>query len=134
MTNEIIYDEYKENGNIITFTESKKLCKVLRNHMRSEALTHALQNPTCTRKAEYEVHLDNNFKESHKSPREDIELSENENEISPKEIDSGNVSPESLQLSSFRDDSRLSNITPTIAYTPETYLLEEEECVEDNLE
>ena len=42
--------------------------------------------------------------------------------------------PESLQLSSFRDDSRLSNLTPTIAYTPETFLIEQEENEEDNFE
>ena len=46
---------------------------------------------------------------------------------SPKYIDSGNVSPESLQMTISRENSRLSNITPTIAYSPESFLIEEED-------
>ena len=85
---------------------------------------------------EPEDNSDNYFKENDQRQvgEDDDEVGTHDNVITPKDMDSGNVSPESLQLSSFRDDSRLSNLTPTIAYTPETFLIEQEENEEDNFE
>lgn len=136
MTNEIVYDEYKEHGNINTLTNSKTLCKVFRNHLNRENIAKVLQKPACTEKSKLEDISDIDFQEKDNSTGgvEDNEISRNVNASSPKEMDSGNVSPESLQLGSFRDDSRLSNLTPTIAYTPETFLIEHEEHDSDNFD
>ena len=130
MINEIVYDVYKCDGYFTTTIDSKILCKVIASHLNSDDIKRASQKHAVSKKIDScELTNTRNEIEIIKTSHADDEIvNEPEDEVgSPKYIDSGNVSPESLQMTSSREDSRLSNLTPNIAYTPENFLIEEEE-------
>ena len=130
MINEIVYDVYKCDGYFTTTIDSKILCKVIASHLNSDDIKRASQRHAVSKNVD-SCELTNTrneieiIKTSH-ADDEIVNLPEDE-ASSPQYIDSGNVSPESLQMTISREDSRLSNITPNIAYTPESFLIEEED-------
>ena len=129
ITNEIVYGEFKNNGCIDTMTETKNLCKVIRNHLSNDDLRMVLQKPTILKEKTIENYTeDDTFEPIVRIPEIQQETDDNEEDDIPhlKEIDSGNVSPESIQISTFRDESTLSNDTPVIVYTPDTFLREQQ--------
>ena len=139
MINEIVYDAYKNNGGSInTFTDTKKICIIIRNHLCGDGIKKALQaNAPSLAKVESEDYFDKTHptelvKSSHEE--EENQISRNMSPEATKYIDSGNVSPESLQLSSFRDDSRLSNVTPPTVCTPENFIREDEDNEKNNMD
>ena len=130
MINEIVYDVYKNDGYFTTAIDSKILCKVIASHLNSDDVKRASQKHAVSKKIDScELTNTRNEIEIIKTSHVDDEIvNEPEDEVgSPKYIDSGNVSPESLQMTISREDSRLSNSTPTIAYSPESFLIEEED-------
>ena len=130
MINEIVYDVYKCDGYFTTTIDSKILCKVIASHLNSDDIKRASQRHVVSKNID-SCELTNTrneieiIKTSH-ADDEIVNLPEDE-ASSPQYIDSGNVSPESLQMTISREDSRLSNITPNLAYTPESFLIEEED-------
>ena len=130
MINEIVYDVYKNDGYFTTAIDSKILCKVIASHLNSDDIKRASQKHAVSKKID-SCELTNTRNEIEiiqTSHADDEIVNEPEDEVgSPKYIDSGNVSPESLQMTISREDSRLSNLTPTIAYSPESFLIEEED-------
>ena len=130
MINEIVYDVYKNDGYFTTAIDSKILCKVIASHLNSDDIKRASQKHAVSKKIDScELTNTRNEIEIIKTSHADDEIvNEPEDEVgSPKYIDSGNVSPESLQMTISREDSRLSNLTPTIACSPESFLIEEED-------
>ena len=112
-----------------SITDAKILSKVLRNHLNNDEL-QTIQRKQIVLKQNSEDELDVEERSSpiSKIPEEQHEMDENEEEEIPplKDIDSGNVSPESIPINSFRADSRLSNITPINVYTPNTFRREQQ--------
>ena len=130
MINEIVYDVYKSDGYFTTTIDSKILCKVIAGHLNSDDIKRASQRHAVSKNINLcELTNTRNEIEIIKTTHADDEIvNEPEDESgSPKYIDSGNVSPESLQMTISREDSRLSNLTPIIAYSPESFLIEEED-------
>ena len=130
MINEIVYDVYKSDGCFTTTVEGKILCKIIASHLNSDDIKKASQRHAASKNINScELTNTKNEIEIIKTSHADDEIvNEPEDEAgSPKYIDSGNVSPESLQMTISREDSRLSNLTPTIAYSPESFLIEEED-------
>ena len=130
MINEIVYDVYKNDGYFTTAIDSKILCKVIASHLNSDDIKRASQKHAVSKKIDSceLTNARNEIEIIETSHADDEIVNEPEDEVgSPKYIDSGNVSPESLQLTISREDSRLSNLTPTIAYSPESFLIEEED-------
>lgn len=110
-----------------TITNTRILSKVLRNHLNNDELTSILRKPIGVKhNSEDEKEVEGELSSIRKLSEVRNENDENdENEIpNLKDIDSGNVSPESIPINSFREDSRLSNTTPINVYTPNTFLRE----------
>ena len=124
ITNEIVYGEFQHNGSIDTITNTKILSKVICNHLNDEELKRIQRNPISLKENSVdEIRGDNDeFASISEIPNEQPEDLDNEvDDIPTLNIDSGNVSPESIPISSYREDSRLSNVTPIAVYTPDTF-------------
>ena len=129
IVNEIVYDGYKVNGYINTVSDIKKLYKVIKNHFYGDDMRNVLRNRMFLKKEENGDYLQERKgieNEEQSNERQYHEVDRNENLTPLKYTDSGNVSPESLQVSSFCDDSKLEEDEPTIIYTPESFLREED--------
>ena len=119
-----MYGEFQHNGSIDTITNTKILSKVIYNHLNDEELKRIQRNPISLKENSLdEIRGDNvEFASISELPNERVEDLDNEvDEIPTLNIDSGNVSPEIIPISSYREDSRLSNATPIAVYTPDTF-------------
>ena len=112
-----------------SITNAKILSKVLRNHLNNDELQTIQRKQILLKQdSEDEVDVEERLSPISKVPEERHEIDENEEEEIPplKDIDSGNVSPESIPINSFRADSRLSITTPINVYTPNTFRREQQ--------
>ena len=117
-----------------SITNAKILSKVLRNHLNNDELQTIQRKQILLKQdSEDEVDVEERLSPISKVSEERHENDENEEEEIPtlKDIDSGNVSPESIPINSFRGDSRLSDTTSINVYTPNTFRREQQNLRDD---
>ena len=118
-----------------SITNARILTKALRNHLNNDELqTIQRKQIVLKQNSEDAVDLEERLSPISKVPEDQNEIDVNEEEEIPplKDIDSGNVSPESIPINSFRGDSRLSNTTPINVYTPNTFRREQQNQQDDD--
>ena len=118
-----------------SITNAKILSKVLCYHLNNDEFqTIQRKQIVLKQDSEDDVNVEERLSPISKVQEERHEIEENEEEEIPtlKDLDSGNVSPESIPINSFRGDSRLSNVTPINVYTPNTFRREHQNQQEND--